>query len=91
MMHQYHYPEDVKKQVAISREFGDRYLTFERKYLTFTGDPHIKIVSKFDEDQKNKQLFTNHVVLHSYIEKLASMTYVPLEVRLSMRKALRLM
>lgn len=91
MMYQYHFKDGSKKQVTISREFGDRYLTFEKKYLKFSNDPHIKIISKFDQEQKNKQLFANHVVLHSYIEKLAAQSYVPLEVRLSMRKALRLM
>ena len=91
MMYNYHFPEWSKKQVIISREFWDRYLTFEKKYLSLSSDPHIKVVSKFDIEQKNKKLFANHVVLHSYIEKLAAQPYIPLEVRLSMRKALRLM
>lgn len=56
-----------------------------------SGDPHIKIASKFDLEQKNKQQFANHVVLHSYIEKISMMPQVPMEVRLSLRKALRLL
>lgn len=91
MMYQYHYPEETEKQIAISREFGDRYLTFKKKYLNMSNDPHIKIVSKYYMEQKHKQLFANHVVLHSYIEKLAMMWRIPLEVRLSLRKALRLL
>lgn len=48
-------------------------------------------MSKFDIEQKNKQLFTNHVVLHSYIQQLASQPYVALEIRMSMRQSLRLL
>lgn len=91
MMYQYHFPENAKKQVVISREYGDKYMTFEHKYLNFSGDPHIKIVSKSEFEMNSRKLFSNHVVLHSYIEKLAVMAYVPLEVRMSMRKALRLL
>lgn len=91
MMYQYHFPEDWQKQIVISRSFGDKYMTFQRKYLDFSFDPHIKIVSKFDIEAQNKKNFANHVVLHSYIEKLSQLSHVPLSVRLSMRKALRLM
>ena len=91
MMYNYHFPEDAEKQISISREFGDRYLTFKHKYLDMSGDPHVKIVSQYDMDQLNKKLFANHIVLHSYIEKLAMSWRVPLEIRLSLRKALRLM
>ena len=91
MMYQFHFPKNGKKTVAISREFGDKYLTFTNKYLNFSNDPHIKTVSKFDLEQKNKQQFSNHVVLHTYIQQLAAQPEIPLEVRLSMRKALRLM
>lgn len=91
MMHQAHYPDAAKKQVTVSREFWDRYMTFERKYLNMSWDPHIKVESKFDLMQKNKQLFANHVVLYSYIQQLAAAVYTPLSVRLAMRKALRLL
>lgn len=89
MMHQSHYPEWGKKVVVVSREFGDRYLTFERKYLDMSWDPHIAIKSKFDLEQKNAKLFANHVILHSYVVQLSTQPYVPLSVRLSMRKAYR--
>lgn len=91
MMYQYHFPTDWKKQIVISRSFGDKYMTFERKYLNFSFDPHIKIISKFDLEAQNRKNFANHVVLHSYIEKLSVTKHVPLSVRLSMRKALRYM
>ena len=91
MMYVYHLPKDTKKEIIISREYWDKYLTFEHKYLTFSSDPHVKVMSKFDIEQKNKQLFTNHVVLHSYIQQLASQPYVALEIRMSMRQSLRLL
>lgn len=90
MMYEYHFPEDGEKQVVISREFWDKYLTFKHKYLKFSGDPHLKIVSKAEFETQSRKIFANHVVLHAYIEKLAAQSYVPLEVRLSMRKLLRL-
>lgn len=91
MMYQYHFPEDGYKQVVISREFGDKYMTFKKKYLEFSSDPHIKIVAKSEFETKSKRQFANHIVLHSYIEKFAWQAYIPIEIRLSLRKALRLL
>ena len=88
-MYQFHYKKWSKKQVLISRDILDKYITFEYWNIDLSNDPRIDIASKFDLEQKARKIFTNHVALHNYLDQLSVRTSVPLSIRLSLREAYR--
>lgn len=89
MMYIYHFPTDGEKLVVISQDYGDRYMTFTDKYINLSQDPHINIVSKLEQDAKNKQKLANHIAIHTYLEQFSAVLKTNLGVRNSLRQLLR--
>lgn len=64
-------------------------MTFTDKNLNLSQDPHITIVSKLEQDLKNKQHLANHIAIHTYIDQFSQTLKSNLAVRLSLRQLLR--
>lgn len=89
MMYIYHFPENGKKLLVISNDYGDRYMTFTDKHINMSQDPHIDIRSKLEQNLQNKQHLANHIAIHTYLEQFSNILKTNLSVRLSLRQILR--
>lgn len=89
MMYIYHFPENGKKLLVISNDYGDRYMTFTDKNINLSQDPHIDIRSKLEQNLQNKQHLANHIAIHTYLEQFSNILKTNLSVRLSLRQILR--